>query len=92
MARVAFCSSEYPCTCHNVLCAPFCWMTLGCCKGMCLETYDQTNRRDIRKMTKQQQTQTAATVAGATAAAPQPQVMVYSGPGPVQGIPESVQP
>lgn len=83
MARLAFCSNDYPCNCHNVLCMPVCWMTLGCCKNMCLETYDQSNRRDLKKMSKQQ--------VQANAAAPQPHVMVAT-PAPVSAAPGYAQP
>lgn len=45
LGEFCFCSRNYPCTLRNVLCAPLCWSTLGCCRGSCLVSYDDEHQK-----------------------------------------------
>lgn len=42
-AKLAFCSTDYPCTTRNVLCCACNASTLCCCRGLWLENNDQVN-------------------------------------------------
>lgn len=81
-ARCWLGTNDAPCNCHNAFCCFF--NRVPCCGCNCLETYDEQNRKDMKKMRKDQKAQMDA-----QAAAPAPNVMTQGSP---VGAPQMVQP